>query len=387
MNMQATRSAFDTDAAAVKAATTGNRQELIAHAVRASGKSAFEIGRDMMRHARSGRGIEPDDYVRYRLWDDAAHAGGGADRFVGARTVWPKAFAVGDKGWWAAAEDKWAMQTLLAADGLPLPESVAVIDRTTARSYPGLARVETVEALRRLVLEHPPGSLFLKVLDGMVGGGVVVIEEADAEGVRPAGGARTSWQAFLESTLGERSYLVQRRAENHAALAPFCTGLTTIRLPTFVEGRDIFVPCAAMKLATGGNLACAFWREGNLACEIDLDTGTILRVAGRKGPEVVELPDHPEVAGLKGLTLPFWDEVRALNEAAARVFAAIPYQSTDIALTPEGPLLVELNFGGSFDILQNATGRGLLTPEVRSFFERRGAGFARPQRKKRLGIF
>jgi len=386
MNMQATRSAYDTDAATAQAATSRTRQELIAHAARASGKSAFEIGRDIVRHARSGRGIEPADYVRYRLWDDAAHPDGAADRFVGARTVWPKVFAVNDKQWWAAAEDKWAMQTLLAADGLPVPEGVAVVDRASARRYPGLKRIETAEDLREIVLAHPPGSLFLKVLNGMVGGGVVVIDTADAEGVTAVGGVRQTWQAFLDTMLGERPYLMQKRAENHEALAPFCTGLTTIRLPNFVDGRDVFSPCAAMKLATGGNLACAFWRPGNIACEIDLETGEVVRVAGRSGPEVVDLPDHPEVAGLKGMRLPFWKEVRALNEAAARVFGAVPYQSTDIALTPDGPLFVELNFGGSFDILQNATGRGLLTPEIRAFFERHGAPFAKQKRRKRLGI-
>jgi hypothetical protein len=365
---------------------TVSRQDLIAHAARASGKSAPWIGRDILRHARSGRGIEPADYVRYRLWDDAAHPDGAAERFVGARSVWPAVFAVNDRQWWAAAEDKWAMQTLLAAEGLPLPESLAVVDRASARRYPGLTRIETAEALRDLVLAHQPRQLFMKVLDGMVGGGVVTLEAADAAGVTASDGTWHTWQGFLETTLGDRAYLIQKRADNHPALAPFCTGLTTIRLPNFIDGREVFSPCAAMKLATGGNLACAFWRPGNLACELDLSTGEVVRVAGRAGPEVVELPDHPEVAGLKGLRLPHWDEVRAINEAATRVFGAIPYQSTDIALTPEGPILVELNFGGSFDILQNATGRGLLTPEVRAFLQSRGAFAARPKRRKFLGL-
>lgn len=63
-------------------------------------------------------------------------------------------------------------------------------------------------------------------------------------------------------------------------------------------------------------------------------------------------------------------------------FAPIRYQSTDIAITDAGPVVVELNYGGGFDLPQYASGRGLLTPEVRAFFESFGYDFdARPKRR------
>ena len=47
----------------------------------------------------------------------------------------------------------------------------------------------------------------------------------------------------------------------------------------------------------------------------------------------------------------------------------------DIAITPAGPMLIEINTGGSFTLPQFATGRGFLTDEVRAFF--RECGYAR----------
>jgi hypothetical protein len=88
---------------------------------------------------------------------------------------------------------------------------------------------------------------------------------------------------------------------------------------------------------------------------------------------------------LLGLHLPFWDEVRALHEEAVRVFGAIPYQSTDIAITPTGPVLIELNYAGSFDILQNATGKGFLQPEVRRFFDCHDVSWKPAARRGLLG--
>jgi hypothetical protein len=70
-----------------------------------------------------------------------------------------------------------------------------------------------------------------------------------------------------------------------------------------------------------------------------------------------------------GLTLPHWDKVIEINAKAANLFGPIRYQSTDIAITPSGPVVVELNYGGGFDLPQYASGRGMLTPKVRSFFE------------------
>ena len=360
--------------------TRGDTGALIARAAKLSGMSPVAVGRDFMRHARSGRGIEIGDYLRYQLWDRALHPGDAADRFVGARSVWPVAHSVNRQSWWSAAEDKFAMSRIVAADGLPQPRTLAVIDTVSARSYGDLPRIETGRALRDLLLAHPQGGVFAKTLDGMVGAGALAFGPADDHGVEIAGYGKLAWDRVIPKVMGDGAYMIQERLRNHPDLAPFCTGLTTIRLPAFVAGRSVEVPMGVMKLATGGNEACAFWRPGNLVCGLDVDTGEVTRVAGRDGPVVRALPDHPERPGLIGMTLPFWREVRNLHERAVRLFGAIAYQSTDIALTPEGPVLVELNYAGSFDVLQNGTGQGLLQPEVRDFFARHGVDFA-PRRR------
>jgi hypothetical protein len=144
---------------------------------------------------------------------------------------------------------------------------------------------------------------------------------------------------------------------------------------------------AAMALAQGSNIADAFWRDGNIACAVDVATGRLTTVARRDEHEIVYLDDHPASPGLKGLVLPWWDELRAINERAARLFAPIRYQSTDIAITEDGPVIVEINYGSGFGLPQQAAGRGLLTPEVRQFFESCGYRFGAPAKKKGFGLF
>src|SRR3546814_14913342 len=75
---------------------------------------------------------------------------------------------------------------------------------------------------------------------------------------------------------------------------------------------------------------------------------------------MVEFQQHPATGQqLVGTRLPHWQELRRVNDACARRFAPVRYQSLDIALTDSGPEEVEVNVGGSFVMPSSATGQGL----------------------------
>jgi hypothetical protein len=57
------------------------------------------------------------------------------------------------------------------------------------------------------------------------------------------------------------------------------------------------------------------------------------------------------------------------------MFQPVRYQSMDVAVTPDGPVLIEINTGGGFDLPQLASGQGFLTDEVCEFF--RACGYAK----------
>ena len=57
-----------------------------------------------------------------------------------------------------------------------------------------------------------------------------------------------------------------------------------------------------------------------------------------------------------------------IARTCSQVFAPIRYQSMDVAITPNGPKLIEINTGGAFDLPQLASGCGFLTDEVLHFF-------------------
>jgi glutathione synthase/RimK-type ligase-like ATP-grasp enzyme len=68
--------------------------------------------------------------------------------------------------------------------------------------------------------------------------------------------------------------------------------------------------------------------------------------------------------------LPEWTALTALCLKAARAFPGLRMQAWDIALTERGPVLVEVNVGGDFNLPQLAHGSGLMDERFRAFVDR-----------------
>ncbi|QGX98662.1 hypothetical protein EI983_10420 [Roseovarius faecimaris] len=350
------------------------------HAARNSGKSVFQIQREFRQMAKSDSRINMVEYIRFGLYRSENFTDEERAAYISNDLHWEITHRCNNRGWSAVAEDKALAGLMLSSGGVPVPDSIAVID-TTARTFPGLRKISSADALRDL-LQNEEGSVFGKIVDGMVSFGAFRIDHADDTHLHCAGQPPMTYDHFFEAFVAGHSYLLQRTLTNHSHFAPYCSALATVRMVNMVRADGVFCPIAIIKLPQGENIADAFWRPGNLACEVDVQTGEILTVAERTGLEVSFHDDHPSVPGLKGLTLPHWDRLIEVNAQAARLFAPMPYQSTDIAITEEGPVIVELNYGGGFDLPQYASGRGMLTPDVRAFFEGNGYVFGGAAKKK-----
>ena len=98
-------------------------------------------------------------------------------------------------------------------------------------------------------------------------------------------------------------------------------------------------------------------------------TGVVLRARTEDPLGTTGYTDRPDTgSGVVGETLPGWDDVLDLARACSGVFAPVCYQSMDVATTPRGPVLIEIDTSGGFDLPQLASGRGFLTGEVVEFF-------------------
>jgi len=347
---------------------------LIAHAARTSGRSAFSVGLEMNKARRGRARIQLDEYVKFRLYDQDRFTQEERDEFITFMLQNACIQKCNDTSWFAVTEDKWLSSLILAADDLPAPEIVAMID-VSARRYHGVDAVRSGEDLRAL-LAGADFPIFGKHNRGLMSVGVFIIEAADDEFVHLRDHGAMTYYKFFENIIGTDAFVLQKFVHNHAFLRQFTETSATVRMVNMLTDDGLYVPSAVLKLPVSRNLADNFWREGNLICDIAPDTGEIRTIVSTKGPDLVHHDAHPETGdALIGQCLPYWEELLDVNRRVTELHTPLRYQSTDMAITDDGPVVIEVNAGSSFTLPQYASGKGFMTPKVRQLFRSWGCDF------------
>lgn len=338
------------------------------HAQKKSGRGAMELAREFMGlHLGRGKLTLPE-YIEYRVYETTDCDRAEKEQFITNTLHWPIAFACCDRTWMASTEDKWLCSHILSRSSIATPETLAVIDKTD-RAYPGTRKISTVEGLREFATSPGMAPCFGKEIRGICSFGAFLILEADDERVHLKGEGWQDYETFLHEFIGDTPYLIQALERNHSFFNKYTDNLATVRVCVLVEKDKVKTPFSVLKLPSKDNLADSFWRPGNLSCNLDPENGEILTVRSKNCVETVDHSEHPETgARLLGEKLPLWDEVMDLVQRCAPIFHPVRYQSMDVAITENGPVLIEINSGGGFDLPQLASGKGFLTDEVREFF-------------------
>jgi hypothetical protein len=156
--------------------------------------------------------------------------------------------------------------------------------------------------------------------------------------------------------------LIQPRIRNHPQLLPLNNGaLATVRALTCLnESGAPELLGAVLRMAVGANHVVDNLHAGGIAAAVDLETGR-LGLANNLGMDCSFgwLERHPTSgAEIAGFRLPFWDEFQSFTERAHRAFADRILIGWDVAITPDGLILIEGNSAPDLDIMQRAYRRG-----------------------------
>ena len=211
----------------------------------------------------------------------------------------------------------------------------------------------------------PHVDLFLKPLRGAGGRGAERWDFDPPQGYHDANGNVLSEAQLverLERLSQTKSYVLRPRVVNHPAIADLSNGaLTTVRVMTCPDEQGAIEVCAAVfRMAQGHNTVVDNFHAGGIVAGVDVRTGQLGRGVdgGKFGHGTGWHETHPDTgAPILGRTLPMWQEVLELvKEAHAEAFADQAIIGWDVALTGDGPALVEGNKGPCVDLLQRPAG-------------------------------
>ncbi len=247
-----------------------------------------------------------------------------------------------DKAYWHHFDDKAAFNQLFSKwvhrDWLRVDENL------------------TSQALRDFLQTQK--AVFVKPIEGSSGVGIAKYD-ADA------------WQdmdAFEKQLRAQGTSIIEENITQHPDMARLYPGsVNTVRIATLRGEKKEGIVYAFLRIGNGKPLDNV--DAGGMAARVDLDTGTLQTVAADKQSKVYT--HHPLTnTPIVGFQLPYFEEAKAMCLEAMNIVPQLKYVAWDVALTPEGPQLIEGNSFPSHAVPQFAAhypdGYGILT-EFRQF--------------------
>jgi hypothetical protein len=339
----------------------------------ASGKRATGIAAEVLALRRGPGKLTPQEYFYYRLWD-APQEGANKQRFVGKIAQHPMHVAAGAREWFAASADKILFQSIMDGAGLRTPELTAITQ--PGRYVPTAPTITDPAALADKLRDPSIYPLFAKQVAGKYSLSVLSADGFDTgtDEVLLLDGTRRMVTDVATSLTEGSGFLIQRRLSPAPDLAArFGPRLWSVRVLVLVTPNGPVIHRAVAKIATGTNPADNYWRPGNRLGAIDLASGRITRVVHGAGADLVVDAPHPDTgAPIVGTTIPCWQHLTDMVRTASQVFPGIRTQSWDVALTADGPVFLELNYGGDLNLHQLAHGAGILNEAYREHLRRWG---------------
>jgi hypothetical protein len=247
------------------------------------------------------------------------------------------------------SQHKLPEKALLTLLGLPTPRFLGLARRRGGRTAEGapLSSPADFEAfLAGLAVDR----ICFKTMEGQGGSGFIAVRVVRAAGelmLAPLSGgdAYTAAQFYARHVEPAHSgRLIEEYLDQHPDLAWFNeTSVNTLRILTYAApGQPARALGGYLRIGRRGALVDNLGAGGIIA-GVDLATG-VLQAAFDGTPERRLYPSHPDTGRvIAGRQLPFWQESLRLTEAALDAFPRMRFAGFDIAVTPAGPVIIEIN--------------------------------------------
>jgi glutathione synthase/RimK-type ligase-like ATP-grasp enzyme len=264
--------------------------------------------------------------------------------------------SINPKQYRLAVIDKKKFTDKMSKSGFVVPQNLAYISRSRDILNMNGVKVSLKELLSWL-LETGNTQTFFKPTTG--GGGRGVFKALATEEhflINKKAINETALFNLLFANNRYMNYLVQPFLIQHSLLNSINpAAVNTIRIDTFVNEDETVHNGAALKIGSGTSWADN-WAAGGFICQIHLETGELGAQATSKAKYGRHIVLRHPITGFEfsGVRLPFWEETKQLVKAAASLFLPLRALGWDVAITEQGPVIIEANHDYDIFLLQEA---------------------------------
>ena len=228
--------------------------------------------------------------------------------------------------------------------------------------------------IARFLREDAIYPLFGKPHHGSLSEGSVRIDACDGDTLRLANGRTQDVAAFAAEVMDRYpgGFLMQTALDPHPDMAAIAgPSIGCVRIVTVNDGTGPAPAYAVWKLPAPAAMSDNFWQDGSLLAHVDLHSGEVLTCVRGTGLKAERLADHPvSGAPIVGVSLPFWAETLKIAQDAHAVFPEFGICGFDIAVTADGPKVLECNDNPSHMLYQMAANTGLMDDGLASIWDK-----------------
>lgn len=203
------------------------------------------------------------------------------------------------------------------------------------------------------IRERMPETFVIKPARGVYGHGFSIYRRV-AENFLNTQSISYTAESLINSLSSDNKYtifILQEYLKNHPDITSLSGSeyLQTFRIITFVErSGSCQILFSVLKIITGSSSYDNFEGgiTGNLVARVNIDEGTIYEVRGPSLDKPGYSPnyEYPDINdSIDGFEIPFWQETCQCIKEAAFKFLPIRTIGWDVAITPNGPVIVEAN--------------------------------------------
>ncbi len=340
---------------------------------RAHGLSPLAQMRQMIA-LRFGPGkIAQPEYYAYRLFDPDLTPDQKRE-FVGRTGSWQLNNRMNPAKLTGArvfVADKVMYTALLQQLGLPTTRTQAVASRT--RHFGRIPALGDPAALRAFLTTQARFPLFAKPCEGRASVGSAMLARIEDGQIVMGNARRANLEAFCAEVFADypEGFIFQTALSQHRTLSDIAgPAIGTIRV---VSVRDTDQPralYAAWKIPSPDAMSDNFWQAGSMLAQVDA-RGLVGNCWAGTGLDGRFIETHP-VSGARfsGIRIPHWDAILELAGKAHALFPEFGIIGWDIAVTPDGPVIIEANDNPYHALWQMPEGCGIRNDDFMQVFAR-----------------
>jgi hypothetical protein len=273
-----------------------------------------------------------------------------SEQFISQRFLSKVHRAVNPHCWQSLSHNKGMFYRHCQLANLPIPSLYAIFFKSQPGYRPSGSFLNTKEQWLDFIRQELPNEFAVKQLIGVGGRGFNLFEK-QKDSIVDAKGENYTWDQFYDylADVMASDSIIQARVRNHPDIIQLSGTdyLQTMRMITLVnQDNTVRVIFAYQKLILGENIIDndQGGSTGNVKALIDLDAGTLGEIGMPSGFDFKYQGTHPVTGNrVDGFAIPYWLQSVELVQQAAIAFLPIRTIGWDVAITADGPVIIEGN--------------------------------------------